>query len=89
VVTYTVAATEELRDRVRRKIREALEAFTRGDSKDSFLKGLVQKTRDTEDAINLLLGSRASSEMMKGRWNVVNQLGYSEDEYHLAEGRRW
>src|SRR5512143_331788 len=49
MVTYTVAATEELRDRVRKKIREALEAFTRGDSKDSFLKGLVQKTKDAED----------------------------------------
>jgi exodeoxyribonuclease V beta subunit len=54
VVTYTVAATEELRDRIRRKIREALEAFSRGDSKDSFLKGLVQKTGNAEDAINLL-----------------------------------
>jgi exodeoxyribonuclease V beta subunit len=54
VVTYTVAATEELRDRVRKKIREALETFNRGDSKDSFLKGLVQKTRDAEDAISLL-----------------------------------
>jgi exodeoxyribonuclease V beta subunit len=54
VVTYTVAATEELRDRIRKKIREALEAFTRGDSKDSFLKGLVQKTRDAGGAITLL-----------------------------------
>jgi exodeoxyribonuclease V beta subunit len=54
VVTYTVAATEELRDRTRKKIREALEAFTRGDSKDSFFKGLIQKTRGTEEAINLL-----------------------------------
>jgi exodeoxyribonuclease V beta subunit len=54
VVTYTVAATEELRDRTRKKIREALEAFSRGDSKDSFLKGLVQKTKDAEDAASLL-----------------------------------
>ena len=54
VVTYTVAATEELRDRVRKKIREALDAFSGGESKDSFLKGLVQKTRDAEDAIGLL-----------------------------------
>jgi len=54
VVTYTVAATEELRDRTRKKLREALEAFSRGDSEDSFLKGLVQKIKDAEDAINLL-----------------------------------
>ena len=54
VVTYTVAATEELRDRVRRKIREALEAYFRGDSPDSFLNGLVKQTRDKGEAINLL-----------------------------------
>ncbi len=54
VVTYTVAATEELRDRIRKKIREALEAYSRGDSEDSFLIGLVQKTKDAEDAISLL-----------------------------------
>ena len=54
VVTYTVAATEELRDRTRKKIREALEAFSQGDSEDSFLKGLVQKTKDAEDATTLL-----------------------------------
>ncbi|MBP1723654.1 MAG: exodeoxyribonuclease beta chain, partial [Deltaproteobacteria bacterium] len=54
VVTYTVAATEELRDRIRRKIREALEAYSRGDSEDSFLRGLVQKTGDAEDASALL-----------------------------------
>jgi exodeoxyribonuclease V beta subunit len=56
VVTYTVAATEELRDRIRRRIREALEAYSRADSKDSFLRGLVQKTgeKDAEDAISLL-----------------------------------
>src|SRR5512139_2379306 len=54
VVTYTVAATEELQDRIRKKIREALEAFSRGDSKDSFLKDLVQKTRDSGDAMSLL-----------------------------------
>jgi exodeoxyribonuclease V beta subunit len=54
VVTYTVAATEELRDRVRRKIREALEAFSRGDSPDSFLKGLVKQIKDRGDAISLL-----------------------------------
>ncbi len=54
VVTYTVAATEELRDRVRRKIREALETYSRGDSPDSFLKGLVKQTKDKGDAVSLL-----------------------------------
>ena len=55
VVTYTVAATEELRDRIRKKIREALEACFAGvTSPDSFLKGLVQKTGTAEDAVTLL-----------------------------------
>jgi exodeoxyribonuclease V beta subunit len=54
VVTYTVAATEELRDRTRKKIREAIGAYSTGDSEDLFLKGLIQKVPDAEDALNLL-----------------------------------
>ena len=54
VVTYTVAATEELRDRIRKKIREALDAYSRGDSDDPFIQGLVQKTGDAKDTISLL-----------------------------------
>jgi len=42
-VTYTVAATEELRDRVRRRLRDALADLRRGESDDEtvrkFLKG--------------------------------------------------
>ena len=54
VVTYTVAATEELRDRIRKKIREAMEAFNAGGSPDEFLKGLVRKNPDPKVAIGLL-----------------------------------
>ena len=54
VVTYTVAATEELRDRIRKKIREAMEAFSAGSSPDEFLNGLVQKNPDPKAAIGLL-----------------------------------
>ncbi|OIP92705.1 MAG: exodeoxyribonuclease V subunit beta [Syntrophaceae bacterium CG2_30_49_12] len=43
VVTYTVAATEELRDRVRKKLRETAEAFLQGESADQFLHALLQK----------------------------------------------
>jgi len=57
VVTYTVAATEELRDRIRKKIREAMEAYAQGDSQDLFLKGLIQKVPDAEDAMSLLRSS--------------------------------
>lgn len=51
VVTYTVAATEELRDRIRRKLREAIAAFSSGQSKDQFLEGLVHKIALREEAV--------------------------------------
>lgn len=41
VVTYTEAATEELRWRIRGRIREALEVFAGGETKDPFLTGLA------------------------------------------------
>ena len=51
VVTYTVAATEELRDRIRRKLREAIAAFSSGQSADRFLEDLVHKVQDRQDAV--------------------------------------
>ncbi|MDR2861579.1 MAG: exodeoxyribonuclease V subunit beta, partial [Syntrophobacterales bacterium] len=45
VVTYTVAATEELRERIRHTLKNANEAFFRGESADPFLHGLLQKAR--------------------------------------------
>lgn len=54
VVTFTVAATEELRDRIRRKIREALECCSAGTSPDSFLHSLVLKVSDREETATLL-----------------------------------
>ena len=53
-MTYTVAATEELRDRIRRKIREALEACSAKSSPDSFLHSLMLKVPDREEATALL-----------------------------------
>ncbi|HOX55970.1 MAG TPA: exodeoxyribonuclease V subunit beta [Candidatus Paceibacterota bacterium] len=43
VVTYTVAATEELRNRVRQLLARAREAFMTGASEDAFLKALLQQ----------------------------------------------
>jgi exodeoxyribonuclease V beta subunit len=51
VVTFTEAATEELRDRVRRRLREALSAFEQGSSKDNVLTGLLTQYPDHHDAI--------------------------------------
>ena len=46
VVTYTVAATEELRHRIRNTLAKALQAFTAGASEDAFLSALVAKHAD-------------------------------------------
>lgn len=43
VVTYTEAATEELRGRIRTRIREALDVFSGAVSRDPFLLGLIRK----------------------------------------------
>ncbi|GFO55651.1 RecBCD enzyme subunit RecB [Geomonas sp. Red276] len=42
VVTYTEAATEELRGRIRARIRETLELFEGGRIDDDFLRGLLE-----------------------------------------------
>ena len=47
VVTFTLAATAELKDRIRRKLRDALNAFTREEIKDEFLQALVEARTDS------------------------------------------
>ncbi|UCE06114.1 MAG: UvrD-helicase domain-containing protein, partial [bacterium] len=51
VVTFTEAATEELKDRIRTKLRDAIIAFSTGKSDDSTLNDLVQKYSDNKNAI--------------------------------------
>ncbi len=43
VVTFTEAATDELKDRIRIRLREAIEAFSTGQGRDKFLNGLIGK----------------------------------------------
>ena len=50
VVTYTVAATEELRDRIRTMIRAAIDSFAKGGHEDPFLDGLVKKDWNPDQA---------------------------------------
>jgi len=55
VVTYTTAATEELRTRIRKTIRRAVTGFEAGSSSDPFLDGLVKNARSRkEEALRLL-----------------------------------
>lgn len=51
VVTFTEAATDELRDRIRRRLREALIAFQQKGSKDEVLAGFIAKCTDHNQAI--------------------------------------
>ena len=54
VVTFTEAATEELKGKIRKKIREAIDAFSAGTSGDSFLDRLIQRQASVDKALRLL-----------------------------------
>jgi exodeoxyribonuclease V beta subunit len=51
VVTYTVAATEELRDRIHRRLHDAVAAFSSGGSADSLLKAMLSKFPDPRERL--------------------------------------
>ncbi|GGK61231.1 exodeoxyribonuclease V subunit beta [Amphritea balenae] len=54
VVTFTEAATEELRDRIRNRIQEAGQVFRGSATSDPFLQQLKQSQTDPEKAAKLL-----------------------------------
>ena len=54
VVTFTEAATKELRERIRNRLKEAELAFELGESADRLLGGLLQKIPDHAEAGRLL-----------------------------------
>ncbi|MCP4665373.1 MAG: UvrD-helicase domain-containing protein, partial [Deltaproteobacteria bacterium] len=54
VVTFTQAATEELKQRIRGMLRQAVEAFSSSRAQDGFLKGLVTGSKDPEAALKAL-----------------------------------
>lgn len=51
VVTYTEAATAELRDRVRKRLAEALRAFQAGCSEDELCRALLLRNSDPTQAV--------------------------------------
>lgn len=53
VVTYTEAATSELKDRIRKKLREAADAFAAGRTGDEFLRSLL-RNNDRDLSLRLL-----------------------------------
>jgi len=54
VVTFTEAATEELKDRIRTKLWEAIGAFSGGRDDDAWLNGLLRKTKNPKTALRRL-----------------------------------
>ncbi len=51
VVTFTVAATDELRHRIRQTLKTAEDAFKRGHSDDTFFDGVVKKFRNPAEKV--------------------------------------
>jgi len=54
VVTFTNAATAELRERIRSRLVEVLRAFEAGGKGDDFCRGLFHRSPDTDQAIRRL-----------------------------------
>jgi len=54
VVTFTEAATHELKDRIRSKLREAIEVFSGGRSRDEFLNSLADRHGRSKGAVECL-----------------------------------
>ena len=54
VVTFTEAATDELKTRIRKKLREALKCFSSGSCGDPFLEDLAQRCPDRLEALQRL-----------------------------------
>ncbi|MFH0845747.1 MAG: exodeoxyribonuclease V subunit beta [Pseudomonadota bacterium] len=54
VVTFTEAATCELKERIRSTLRKAVLAFSENRSEDPFLGDLVKKTPDSDNALRYL-----------------------------------
>jgi len=54
VVTFTEAATDELKHRIRSQLRRAIQAFSNGSDEESFLNDLVKKARDSKAALRHL-----------------------------------
>jgi len=54
VVTFTEAATEDLKRRIRVRIREAMDTLATGKGEDEFLDGLLRKTANPTEAHRVL-----------------------------------
>jgi len=63
VITFTNAATNDLKERIRTRIKDGINAFLEGDSKDEFLKRLIDKTANKNRAMEVLADAIKSFDM--------------------------
>ncbi|MCX7965815.1 MAG: exodeoxyribonuclease V subunit beta [Syntrophorhabdaceae bacterium] len=63
VITFTNAATNELKERIRARLKDTVDAFTTGKADDGFLERLIGKTKDKEHAIAILTDALNSFDM--------------------------
>ena len=54
VVTFTKAATEELKERIRKKLLEAKSAFLKGSSHDILIRSLIEKSDNSASMVRCL-----------------------------------
>ncbi len=59
VVTYTVPATDELKNRIRARLRQAREDFAQGSSHDPFMARLMERVGNEAHTIGVLDGALA------------------------------
>ncbi|XOV88174.1 MAG: exodeoxyribonuclease V subunit beta [Pseudomonadota bacterium] len=58
VLTFTIAATEELKDRIRRRIRDAARVFAGGETADDFIAHLKETSADQARDLKLLTAAQ-------------------------------
>ena len=63
VVTFTESATEELKERILNKLREAVKVFTGESTEDSFLANLFIKHKDHKKALGHIMNSIRSFDL--------------------------
>ncbi|MEA3358630.1 MAG: exodeoxyribonuclease V subunit beta [Thermodesulfobacteriota bacterium] len=63
VVTFTESATEELKDRIRNRLREAVKVFSGESTEDIFLACLFKKHKNSKNALRRLIDSVRAFDM--------------------------
>lgn len=88
VLTFTNAATGELKERILDRIRQAWRDFSRGKSQDAFIAQLIEETKDKEVASQRLLVAANDMDLA----SVFTIHGFCQrllTEYAFESGAAW